>query len=377
MATFLPLIDRITGLLGRRVRRRDAPSGVLLISAGGLGDTVLFSVILPRLLGLAVEGETVTVLVRSDAAKMTFLFPADVTVETVDFPRLLRDLRYRAGIMARLYRANYRMVVSTDHLRHPWLDEALAFATAAPRTLAMMARDWPKYANRLAANARRFDDVFDGGPAHTDKLVRWSRFADWLLGEQSTPSRVALPVSVLPQKAELEAPTAFVQPFSAVALKQSPVELYRRIFKVIPDEWRIVLTGTPDDLRRQPEYQELLAPPRIQFDGAPFAELLPRLMAARLVISVDTALMHLAVAAGTPTLCLASAAYVGEIVPYDDVVRPTNAHAIYTPMPCQGCLGNCSLPAENAMFPCVARLDVAHVTAEVARLIGPPARDGA
>jgi ADP-heptose:LPS heptosyltransferase len=75
------------------------------------------------------------------------------------------------------------------------------------------------------------------------------------------------------------------------------------------------------------------------------------------VISCDTALMHLAVAAGVPTLCLASAAYVGEIVPYDAAVSPPNVCFVYHPMPCQGCLGDCRLPAEAAVYPCVARLD--------------------
>jgi len=80
------------------------------------------------------------------------------------------------------------------------------------------------------------------------------------------------------------------------------------------------------------------------------------LRAANLVVSVDTACMHLAVAVGAPTLCLASAAYVGEIVPYDSALTPPNVQFVYKNMDCEGCLGNCHLPPENGMYPCVAQL---------------------
>ena len=97
--------------------------------------------------------------------------------------------------------------------------------------------------------------------------------------------------------------------------------------------------------------------------------MVPLLRSADLVISVDTALMHLAVALGAPTLGLASAAYVGEIVPYDAAITPDNAFFMYTSMPCEGCLGDCVLPAENGMFPCVARLKQDEILAKVEELI--------
>jgi len=80
-----------------------------------------------------------------------------------------------------------------------------------------------------------------------------------------------------------------------------------------------------------------------------------------LVVSVDTAVMHLAAGVGVPTLCLASAAYVNEIVPYASEVMPKNIKFIFKPMDCQGCLGSCHLPTENKRFPCVAQLKLDHI----------------
>ncbi|HER27080.1 MAG TPA: lipopolysaccharide heptosyltransferase family protein, partial [Rhodospirillales bacterium] len=107
----------------------------------------------------------------------------------------------------------------------------------------------------------------------------------------------------------------------------------------------------------------------VTFDGSTFADLAPRLKAARLVISVDTALMHLAIALGAPTLGLASAAYVGEIVPYAPEITPDNAHMIHQPMDCQGCLGDCRKEKIDGMYLCVATLDRDRIMAIVQSIL--------
>ena len=130
------------------------------------------------------------------------------------------------------------------------------------------------------------------------------------------------------------------------------------------------------DLTSNPQFQSLLELPGVTFDDRAFEDLVPMLRAARLVLSVDTALMHLAVAVGAPTVCLASAAYVDEIVPYDPAITPPNARFVHHSVPCEGCLGNCILAAENGMFPCVARLDEDQILAAAHSMLADPAEKG-
>lgn len=349
-------------------RRPGKPSGVLLLSAGGLGDTVLFSLVLPRLVELTHVGEQVTVLLRADGARMSFLFPPEVQVLKVDFGRL-RDLDYRFEIARRIYDAHYRLVVHTDFLRHPDLDEFLVAAAHAPESAAMEPRPWPKHQRRLNANRRLYDRLFDSGPAVADKVTRFSRFADFLTGEIQAPPLVLLPPSARPPAQVLPAPTVLFQPFSAVKQKQSPPELWAMIARSLPQGWQVRLAGHPSDLDRNPEYRALLDLPNVTFEGAPFAELAGIIQGCRLVVSVDTACMHLAVVLGAPTLCLASSAYVGEIVPYAPEVTPANAHFVRHDMDCRGCLGDCRLPSERGMYPCVAALDSDAILAQVADIV--------
>ncbi len=356
MKTFR-IVDLLLAFRRRMRHKSRANSGVLLISAGGLGDTVLFAHVLDRFLPLARDGEQVTVLLRRDASKMAFLLPDAVGVRAVDFGALRDDAGYRWRLFEELYDANLRLVVATDYLRHPHLDEALIAACDAPEALAMEPRPWPKYDAALERNRELYARLFDSGPPRTDKLVRWTRFANWLTGRDDPPPVARIPEERLAPPAHLDAPTVVVQPFSAVKAKQSQPALYKRIREALPDDYHMVIAGAPGDLKSNPDYEDIIDLPGVAFDASTFQDIVPLLRAAKLVISVDTAMAHLAIAVGAPTLCLGSAAYVGEIVPYDDAVTPPDVRFLYRPMECEGCLGDCVLPLEDGMYPCVARLD--------------------
>ena len=349
-------LDPVLRGLCRLRKRGTAPRNVLIVSAGGLGDTVLLSHVIERFAGLAEAGESVTLLLRKDAAVMGFLFPPQMTIETVEYGRL-RQISYRRRIFQTLWDANYRLVIHTDYLRHPDLDEALVQATGAPLKVAMQPRPSAKHDGRLRALAQNYTRLYESGPLHCDKVLRWVGFANSLTNrnDPAKPLRIHLDPAVLAK------PTAVLQPFSAVALKQSPVALWHRIIQALPQDWDILVAGHPKDLDRNPEYSALLALPNVRFEGAKFKDLAPILAAAKMVISVDTACLHLAAALGAPTLCLGSAAYVGEIVPYAREIAPPWMTVLYSVCAHQGCLGNCVYAPVNGMYPCVADLDVQRV----------------
>ena len=353
----------------RRTPRNDPPRGVLLISSGGLGDTVLFAHVVERFAALARDNEPVDVLLRSDAMKMAFLLPSSVSAIGVEFERLRRDMVYRREVTDNLFDTHYRLLVHTDYLRHPDLDEALAAATHTPETAAMEPRPWRKYDTLLTRNRGLYGRLFDSGPPNLNKVLRWAKFADWLTGTESAAPVCRLAGDILAPAASVDGPVVVIQPFSAVKRKQSRPALFQRIIESLPAGTRVVITGASRDLEANGDYKPLLEMPGAEFDSSGFADLVPLLRAATLVISVDTALMHLAVAVGAPTLGLASAAYVGEIVPYDPAIAPGNARFVYHSMPCEGCLGACIHPAEDGMFPCVARLDEGQIISEVREMM--------
>ena len=346
-----------------------AGDGILVVASGGLGDAVLLAHVFPRFADLARPGERVTLVLRRDARKMAFLFDELADVEAVDYDKYARSFWHRRAVHKHLGAQRWRLIINTDFLRHPRRDERLIKSLPADEKLAMRARSWAKYDAELARNEAIYTRLFDSGPVLLDKVVRWRRFADWLTGTQESTLILRLAPNRLPEAAAARKPIAILIPFSAVREKQASPDLFAAIARMLPDSYDIVIAGAPDDLRRNPEYASLRDLPRVRFEVCDFETLARLMRAAKLVVSVDTAAMHLAVAMGAPTVCLASAAYVGEIVPYAEEISPPNARFVHTPMDCQGCLGVCILPKEADRFPCVARLARNDVLREVNRLV--------
>ena len=350
-------------------KQRGESSGVLIVSSGGIGDTVLFSLVFRRFARLAKEGEPITLLLRENATKVGFLFGKNVSIYALDYERFAKDRSYRKSTCQYLYDSNFRLVVSTDFLRHPKKDDLLVQACKASEVLAMEPRSWPKYDRVLQKNRSLYDRLYDSGPVVLDKIVRWTGFANWLTDETLAPPQVKLPPEISPATVAGNRPTVILVPFSAVKEKQPPASLFSAIVEIIPKHHDIVIACAPGEFLKNRNFDSLLHLSNVRLDESSLENLLPVLQAARLVVSVDTATMHLAVAAGARTLCLASAAYVGEIIPYAPQITPKNVYFIYTPMECQGCLGNCIHSTENGMFPCVSRINQREVLAKVLQLL--------
>ena len=366
----LDLVDAYVGWRGRRQKRANAGRGVLLVSSGGLGDTILFSLVAPRFAGLAAEGEPVHVAVRHDTVAAAFLYPERITVFSVDYRRFLRNPAYRLKICLGLQDAGYRVAVSTDHLRLPTVDDAMVMACAAAESLALEPRTWPKHDRRLLRNRRWYDRwvAVSEGMAH--RAVRWTELANGLTGTDEPPPVVRFPDACLPAPAKPAKPTVVLHPFSAIPERQHSPALFGRIAEALPADVDIVLSAGPGDLERNPDFRVLLGDSRVSLDERGLEDKAALLRAARLAVSVDTSILHLAVGVGAPTVCLASAAHVVDSIPYDSRMIPDNVTFFYHDMPCRGCLGTCELPMEDGRYPCIARLDAVPVLEKVRELAG-------
>lgn len=353
------LRDRLIRLALRLFARpaRAEPEGVLLITARGPADMVFLSAVLPRFMATAREGERVTLLLRPDAAGMAFLFPRSLELKRVELARL-DDWARRWRLWRELHAARYRRVVVLDAIREPLVDDAVLAAAAES---AAMERGMAAPRSRAI-----YTLLVDPGPLHQDKVLRWSRFANALTRPIDTRPALALVTGVkLPRREDMP-PTVVLMPFSAVRRRQCPPRLWRAVIDSLPPRWDKRIAGHSADFAANPDFAELLALPNVRTETHDFERLASVLRGARLVVGVDTAPLHLAALLRVPTLCLASDAYVGAGVPYDEAVAPANIRFIHTGMECQGCMGHCPLPPIDSMYPCVAAIDAEAVAEAVA-----------
>lgn len=90
-------------------------------------------------------------------------------------------------------------------------------------------------------------------------------------------------------------------------LREWPASSWRELVDhVRAAGYRVVLTGGPDDIERTRDFVRSCATPEVVAIAGryTFAELIGVLAGARCVVSVNTGLMHLAAAAGAPTIAL-------------------------------------------------------------------------
>lgn len=141
-------------------------------------------------------------------------------------------------------------------------------------------------------------------------------------------------------------------------LREWPASSWRELVdRVRAAGYRVVLTGGPDDVERARGFAASCATPEVVSIAGryPFAELVGVLAAARCVVSVNTGLMHLAAAAGAPTIALNGPTSELRWGPVGDRVVSINSS-----LPCCGFL-NLGFEYEGQRIDCMSGIDVERV----------------
>jgi ADP-heptose:LPS heptosyltransferase len=208
-----------------------------------------------------------------------------------------------------------------------------------------------------------FDRVIDH-PPEGHRLTRWTRLASALSGRVQTIPQIG-PSSSPVRRGD----TVILHPFVSDPRRQVPQEIFLAIIAALPAACKIRLSLGPGDLERHPHWRVLLDGGRVSLDPAPLAEKLATLKTARLLVSVDTCMVHLGALAGTPTLCLCTDAYRGWSIPYDPAFAPEHVRFAFTPCDHGGCLGHCVYPLEDGLFRCISHLSTEALAGQVRDLL--------
>ena len=343
-------------ILRRADRAAGDKRGLLLVSSGGLGDTILFSLMVARFRQLIGADEPIWIVVRSESAGLSFLFPDDVTLIPVDYRRFIKKTVYRLDTCKRITQLGARIAISTDHLRLPTVDDVMIRASGAGKRYALSPRSWPKHDKALQAHRSWYTDWVDPDPAMAHRLIRWWELANGLTDNIADVPKVTFDPSLVPDPPHTDKPEIILHPFSAIAEREVDPQVFIDIANTFADDYQIVMTAGPNDLARGPRHQALADHPGVVVDTSDLKSKAARLRGAALVVSVDTSIMHLAVGAGAPTICLASAAHIIDSVPYDSRMMPGNVTFIVPQIDCAGCLGQCIHPLEGGRYRCLGQL---------------------
>lgn len=94
---------------------------------------------------------------------------------------------------------------------------------------------------------------------------------------------------------------------------------------------------------------------------------------ARLVISNDTSVVHIAAACNTPVICIQGGGHFERFTPYSEKIK-NRPVCVYEEMPCYNCNWRCHFPTLGSdPYPCISSVKVDAVWKEVVKLLESPA----
>jgi ADP-heptose:LPS heptosyltransferase len=330
----------------------DRNDSVLVIRGDAIGDFVLF---LPALILLRkhYSHARMTLLVGRESADFASSLSVVDEVVIFDRARYRYDLPYRNQLIQRLRAKKFGIAVNPCYSREPLTDELL-YCSGAPERIAFAGDLNNIDARTKHRNNRYCTHILPSDTRLTHELERNNAFVQELTGSQlphDVPTISTLLAGHLhtahllfdrqglnPRRDLIVA----VSPGASNSLRMWPVEHFATLADHITATFgaRVLLCGSPSDQASGEQFCRLvrIAPAANLIGSTTLTELAAVLHLSALFIGNESGPLHLAAAAGTPTVCIQGGGHFGRFYPYPN----NNRHrAVFRSMPCYHCNWQC------------------------------------
>ncbi|MDY6825249.1 MAG: glycosyltransferase family 9 protein [Thermodesulfobacteriota bacterium] len=343
---------------------------ILLIQLGDIGDVVLSFPVL-RTLKENMPNAELLIAVRAKAAALAAECQwADgvVSINTVrrNFPDAVK---HQLAFIKSLW--SYRIDVAID-LRMDPRGAVLAMLSRARQRIGFFAEDGKLWRNRIFTHLY-YQGPVPGGRHMTDYLLNLVR----AFGISTVHTTPEIPPSADTQKKiaqllesngfEERTPLIAIQPFSLWSYKEWDIEKYAQLIQWLISTMtiKIIITGSADEyLRAEALCKRLASGDVINLAGKTDTGMLPALFRqCRLFIGPDSAGLHIAAAAGTPTVGIFGPAAARVWAPKGKQHSVVQKNFDCVPCNLKGCNG-------SGKSRCIDALTVAEVTSPVAKQLG-------
>ncbi len=355
---------------------------VAIVRTDALGDFILW-LDAGRALAQHYQGQGRAVTLVANSAWADFAAELGIfdAIVPVDRRRFDTDLPYHLGVVRTLQRKRFAVSVQPTYSRDLFGDTLIRL-TQAPERIGSAGNDanlpgWQKrvtdgwYTKLVAADPspcmemRRNADVVrqladPGYLARVSDLRQLGAAAMDPLLLQALPSDQAFYV---------------LFPGASWQGRQWPAGAFRELAKRIYREkgWFGVICGGPGEISLADDVRASATVPLINWAGRTSVSQLAVVIAhARLLVTNETAAVHIGASVGTPTVCLLGGGHYGRFMPYEVEQadeRPL-PQAVLHAMPCFGCDWRCIYPVPpSGPVPCVGGISVERAWASAQNLI--------
>ncbi len=324
---------------------------VLIIRADAIGDFVLF---LPALKEScrAYAGAKITLLVSQESEDLAKSTGVDEVI-SLDRRRYRRSLLYRLWLIRQLRKRQFSVAINPIYSREPSTDELL-YCCGAQERIACTGD-----VNNIPSDVKHRDNAYSTRiiPLRSGIITEVERnreFVERLTGrklsdEESlpriTPSDTQMNEArqlLLSEGVDLEGERLVVIfPGASNAIRMWPAERFAALTNRIAETYRthILICGAPSDHEIQEAVSSKMSAPVVRLAGkTDLLQLAAIFKHSVLYIGSETGPLHLAVAVGTPTVCILGGGHFGRFYPYGDLRKH---RAVFQKMDCYHCNWEC------------------------------------
>lgn len=370
--SLLPLVADTVLLIVKRPLRK--PGLICMVRLDNIGDFFIW-LDSARQLRDFYRDRRIVLLANRAFSDYAETLPYWDEVVPVDVARLERSVLYRWRMFSRLRDMGAETAIQ------PVFSRVLLTGDAAVRILGAL--DSIGSAGDLSNMARWEKRLADRWytrlvPAAPGCLMELERNAEFLrgLGMAAGPvSVVSLPGSAEKSRGErFEFPYFVLFPGASWTGKIWPADRFAQCADEVYARygWRAIICGGPDDVA----YAETIrsgvkSHQAVNLAGATnLPELVELIRGALALIGNDSSGVHIAAAAGTPSVCILGGGHFGRFLPYSDSAAGLKPAAAYHAMPCYGCNWQCSQPhVRDAALPCIQSVGVQEVIASLDKVV--------
>lgn len=305
-------------------KRKNNPNSVLIIKSEQIGDYVLFRNCLPWYRQIeAFTGYTFTLCGNSAFKSLALQFDAKQVDGFFWFNRsqLLTSMRYKYRILRALYKEGFEVVINTNYSRHPQLDDLLVFATGAAQKIGMQANFTHRKKWQSWLYDRKYTRLLNLPVQNFFEFDRNRQFVESLC-EKALPIALNIEKELLPAGADTAPGFIIIFPASSEPVKIWDIENFIGVAKYCANikNRKIVLVGHGEPDVTLNNRLKAALPQAIQEDFTnrlSLPELCTLASRADLVLTNDTAILHIAAAQKIPTIGLYTGTHFSRFGPYD------------------------------------------------------------
>jgi len=364
-AVVLTIMDTLTMPFLRIGLARRGPNipSVAVFNLHGAGDLLLSLPCLAQIRERYPAGQYSLVLYcQPSAADLAARFaPVDHTI-VVDRHRLPRSPLYRLSILRAVARRDHAVAIQPAYNRMLAVEDALMRATGAKERIGSAGS--PAFAGAMA---RRLGDpwyhrVVEPSPGSMHELDRYIEFLQ-ALGWPTPPRR--LPSLALPDGPAL-VPGDYLLfiPDSSSQLKSWPIDRFEALAHLLAglSEATFVFAGAESTSSSRSRIRRWRADRFVDLSGrTSVIEFMRLIQGAKLIITNDSAGLHLGAMLRRPVVAIAGGGLPGRYHPYPDW-SGVNLTVLEARLPCYGCNWNCIYEiSPGSPAHCIASVEVAQV----------------